>query len=73
MGKMRWEDLPKGTPMSLSKENVEKLKGNSTGAFVTGMVCGAIGLAVLQGCQVEKADAPTGNVKPSPTASSSNN
>lgn len=68
MSKMTWEKIPKGTPMSISKENVEKIHGNTTAAFVKGVVTGAIGLLIIQGCEATT-ELPDGNVKQTPTIS----
>lgn len=66
-GKMSWDKVPKGTPMSLSKESVEKIHGNTTTAFLKGVAVGAIGLLILQGVQSSSDKPEPGNVKPTQT------
>jgi hypothetical protein len=73
MAKMTWEKIPKGTPMSLSKESVEKIHGNTTSAFLKGVAVGAIGLLILQGCEMDDAAPKDGNVKPTPSATAPRN
>lgn len=66
---MKWQDLPARSSISMSKGDVEKLRGTGTKTFVSGMVTGAILLLVVQGfttAEVTKPDKPV-----APTSSSS--
>lgn len=74
MARMRWEHLPARTSISMSKGDVEKLRGGGTSTFVGGMAAGAALILILQGCgatvKVEKPDTPT---KPTPIVTTNNN
>ena len=65
---MKWEELPQGATVSMSKGDVEELRGSGVKTFVTGAICGALLVIGLQSCSSE---APKGGVKPTPKPSQS--
>lgn len=75
MARMRWEHLPARTSVSMSKADVEKLRGSGAKNFVAGMVTGACLLLFVQGTTTVEVDKPDKPVTPtvSATVNASNN
>lgn len=69
---MKWQDLPARSSVSMSKADVEKLRGSATSTFVSGMVTGAILLLVVQGCTTAEVTKPDKPVAPTSSSSAKN-
>ena len=47
---MKWDEVPDGTAMSITKEGAMAMRRGGTKTFLTGAACGAIALFALQSC-----------------------
>lgn len=61
---MKWNELPEGATLSMSKEDAMALRGGGPRTFVAGMICGAVLLVGLQSCGADDGKTPP---KPKPT------
>ena len=60
---MKWNDLPDGATLSMSKEDAMAMRGGGPRTFVAGMICGGLLLIGLQSCGSESKTPP----KPQPS------
>lgn len=60
---MKWNDLPDGATLSMSKEDAMAMRGGGPRTFVAGMICGGLLLIGLQSCGSENKTPP----KPQPS------
>jgi hypothetical protein len=66
---MRWNDVPDGASLAMSKETAMEMRGSRKAPFITGVICGVVLTISLQSCG---ADDNKTTDKPSPGASVSN-
>lgn len=68
--RLRWDDIPDGASIAISKKSAMQMRGGGPRSFMWGMACGAVCVLALQSCDSDdskKDDSPKGN-KPSATA-----
>lgn len=52
---MRWNDIPDGASLSMSKEDAMAMRGGGPRTFIAGMICGGLLLIGMQSCDDNKA------------------
>lgn len=62
---MRWNEVPDGTSLAMSKETAMELRGSRKAPFITGVICGVVLTISLQSCGSDTTDKP--DTKPSPS------
>lgn len=67
---MKWNEVPDGTSLAMSKETAMSMRGSRKPPFVAGVICGVLLLSSLQSCGDDdsKTDKPT--PRPSATTTS---
>lgn len=66
---MKWNEVPDGTSLAMSKETAMSMRGSRKAPFVAGVICGVLLLSSLQSCGDDgKDDKPT----PRPSATTTN-
>lgn len=60
---MKWNDLPDGATLSMSKEDAMSLRGGGPRTFIAGMICGGLLLIGMQSCDNDNKKQP----KPQPS------
>jgi hypothetical protein len=69
--RLRWDDIPDGASIAISKKSAMEMRGGGPKTFFSGMVCGAVCLLMLQSCGSDDSSTDKPNPKPSPSASAS--
>lgn len=68
--RLRWDDIPDGASIAISKKAAMQMRGGGPSTFMWGMATGAACVLLLQGCgsdDKKSDDTPKSN-KPSATA-----
>lgn len=61
---MKWNELPEGATLSMSKEDAMAMRGGGTKTFIAGVICGGLLILGLQSCG---SDEPSKTPKPAPS------
>lgn len=64
--RLRWDDIPDGASIAISKKSAMEMRGGGPKTFFSGMVCGAVCLLMLQSCGSDDAKKDD---KPKPSSS----
>lgn len=65
---MKWDEVPDGVSLAMSKETAMGMRGSRTGPFIAGTICGAALILGLQSCGAEDGKEPDKQPKPSVSA-----
>jgi len=69
---MKWNEVPDGVSLSMSKEDAMGMRGSRKGPFLAGVICGAVMLIGLQSCGSEDANKPETGASQSATPNPKN-
>lgn len=65
---MRWNEVPDGVSLAMSRETAMEMRGSRSRPFVYGIICGVVLTISLQSCG---SDDPKTTDKPTPGSSAS--
>src|SRR3546814_15869701 len=51
--RLRWDDIPDGASIAISKKSAMEIRGGGPKTFFSGMVCGAVCLLMLPSCGLD--------------------
>lgn len=66
---MKWNEVPDGASLAISKKAAMQMRGGGPKTFFTGMACGAVAVLVLQGGSADDQNNKDKPNKPAPTVS----
>jgi len=64
---MKWNEVPDGASLAMSKETAMEMRGSRKGPFIVGAICGASLILALQSCGADN-NTKQPDPKPGPAA-----